>query len=63
VDVVLTGPVRFRINYVQTVIECKPRLGRGEASPPCLVREEVPTLPDDAARRQQLARKQLRTPQ
>ena len=63
VDVVLTGSVRFRINYVQTVIECKPRLGRDEASPPCLVREEVPTLPDDAARRQQLARKQLRTPQ
>ncbi|RLM80480.1 hypothetical protein C2845_PM12G11540 [Panicum miliaceum] len=45
------------------VIECKPRLGRGEASPPCWVREEVPTLPDDPGRRLQQARKQLRTPQ
>ncbi|PUZ76594.1 hypothetical protein GQ55_1G303300 [Panicum hallii var. hallii] len=63
VDVVLMGPVRHLISYVQTVIECKPRLGRGEASPPCWVRDDVPTLPADPARRPQQARKQLRTPQ
>ncbi|KAG2652381.1 hypothetical protein PVAP13_1NG351500 [Panicum virgatum] len=64
VDVVLTGPVRYQGRfYVQTVIECKPRLGRGEASPPCWVRNEIPAPPDDPARRPQQARKQLRTPQ
>ncbi|RLN30524.1 hypothetical protein C2845_PM05G20470 [Panicum miliaceum] len=63
VDVVLMGLVRYRISYVQTVIGCKPRLGHGEASPPCWVRYEVPTLPDDPARRRQQARKLLRMPQ
>ncbi|OEL28500.1 hypothetical protein BAE44_0010478 [Dichanthelium oligosanthes] len=63
VDVALMGPARYCVQCVQTVIECKPRLGRGEASPPCSVRYEHPTLPDDPARRLQEARKQLRTPQ
>ncbi|CAL4968203.1 unnamed protein product [Urochloa decumbens] len=64
VDVALVGPARYCVNCVQTVIECRPRLGRGEASPPCSVRYQSPTLPDDpAGRRVQVARKQLRTPQ
>jgi hypothetical protein len=57
VDVVLMGPATYCVNCVQTVIECKPRLGHGEASPPCSVRYERPTLPNDPARRL------LRTPQ
>jgi hypothetical protein len=64
VDVKLMGPVRYCATCYQLVIECKARLGRGEASPPCTVRYDTPTLPDDPARgRQQQARKQLRTPQ
>ncbi|KAF8692868.1 hypothetical protein HU200_039225 [Digitaria exilis] len=65
VDVALVGPARYCVNCAQTVVECKPRLGQhggeGESSPPCSVRYERPTLPDDPARRlQQQARKQLR---
>jgi hypothetical protein len=64
VDVKLMGPARYCATCYQLVIECKARLGRGEASPPCTVRYDTPTLPDDPARgRQQQARKQLRTPQ
>ncbi|EES05441.1 hypothetical protein SORBI_3004G217400 [Sorghum bicolor] len=65
VDVKLMGPARYCAICDQLVIECKARLGRGEASPPCTVRYDTPTLPDDPARprgRQQ-ARKELRTPQ
>ncbi|CAN6273503.1 unnamed protein product [Urochloa humidicola] len=59
VDVALVSPARYCVNCVQTVIECRPRLGRGEASPPCSVRYQSPTLPDDPARRTQVARKML----
>lgn len=63
VDVKLMGPARYCINCNQMVIECKARLGRGEASPPCTVRYDYPTLPDDPAKGRQQARKELRTPQ
>lgn len=49
VDVVLMGPAHC-VDCHQTVIECKPRLGHGEASPPCSVRYDRPKLPDDPAR-------------
>ncbi|KAL6899417.1 hypothetical protein ACP4OV_006075 [Aristida adscensionis] len=51
VDVTLTAPARYCLNCLQMVIECKARLGRGEASPPCAVRHDLPTLPDDLAKR------------
>ncbi|KAL6634751.1 hypothetical protein ACP70R_027422 [Stipagrostis hirtigluma subsp. patula] len=62
VDVTLTAPARYCVNCRQMVIECKARLGHGEASPPCAVRYDLPTLPDDPTQRTP-ARRMLRSQQ
>jgi hypothetical protein len=52
-DVTLASPARYcqTCDNRQTVIRCTPRLGHGEASPPCWVTTQFPILPDDPARR------------
>jgi hypothetical protein len=60
-DVTLTSPARYCRYCLQKEIHCKPRLGRGEASPPCWVTTEYPTLPDNRTRsRRHLTRRMLR---
>lgn len=46
VDVTLTTPARYCRSCMQTVIECKPRVGSGEFSPRCGVTTDFPTFPD-----------------
>uniref|UniRef100_A0A0E0K2I6 Late embryogenesis abundant protein LEA-2 subgroup domain-containing protein n=1 Tax=Oryza punctata TaxID=4537 RepID=A0A0E0K2I6_ORYPU len=45
VDVTLTTPARYCTRCLQTVIECKPRVGSGEFSPRCGVTRDFPTIP------------------
>lgn len=51
VDVTIASPARYCQHCTQTVIHCSPRLGRGEASPPCW----VTAVPDLAGRPNQEA--------
>ncbi|KAK3154645.1 hypothetical protein QOZ80_2BG0193310 [Eleusine coracana subsp. coracana] len=56
VDVTIASPARYCQYCFQMVIHCAPRLGSGEASPPCWVTTQYPTLPDDRTRRQEVRR-------